>query len=1144
MHYGLNGPIRASALALLGMTFSLPVAVGASLWTGVLRDAAGNPVAGATVELHSEQGSEQYTATTSASGAFAFTGLAAGSYSVSAANGDTTWKVAAPLVIADGIALAAGLQLSVQPPELRVIAAAGAATQAGQASGGQKLSSRQVSSLPLNQRDFTTLLLLAAGTMTDANGAANFTQQFAVNGQRGVTTVFAIDGADTTDPEMGGATFNNFNVEAIQEVQASSGVMPAEIGHGAASYTNLVSKSGTNQVHGSVFEFVRNAAFDARNFFDRKSIADEGRLPPFVRNEFGFSSGGPFVIPGVYDGRDRTFWFGEYQGFRQVLGTTQVFPVPTVAERQGVDTATFPGDTLTVPVNPEVAGVLAGYPIPNDPEGVYGARTYATGSPVRTTTDQFSVRIDHRISGKSSVVGRFSLNQVAGPLTNPDQTAIDRSFAVQFYDHQRNAVLKYTRTLSPNIISETSVGYIRSTPIFPAINHVQPALAFADGLFEGFNTADGSITGSYTNLFQLKQDMSDTHGSHTLKWGTEMRFNFDASVFGVNPNGLYSFGGGTAYSPVLITSASGKHNILPGDPLPDSLTGLLTAAPYSYTVSAVPDFIGQGNKFDEAAIRRQAYEFYFQDAWKATPHLTVSYGLRYQINSHIKEAKNRTSSPEFIGPDGNYATFWTPGATQPFLYAPKPPYAMDWNGWGPRLAVDYGLGSQTVLHAGGAIVTILPNLWQDNFLTGGIPFSFGPYISAQPGIPVPFENSVIPVNLPPVYTPEGQLVVPGGDTTKVPANIPIDLTRFQNDLAALTPGHQVQLLNMQGITRNFRNGYIGSYTAGFDHSFGDVKFSAAYVATVGVHLANTSIPNSYGGASPAFAPYTQFNSAGQPISGFGPEYLMATGSHSSYNALQASVSKTSSKAGLGFQASYTYSKSLDDTSAVLGGLFPSGGPVLQVPPQNPWNPGAEKGPSTFDVTHVFTLSLIQMLPFDRIAFLQPLGRPLTAGWQFLNITTLMSGPPFTVYSGIQQTGAGAGGTDRPDLVAHPDFSTSRTVREDYFGRGTNNASFFSIPIDVPGGTGPNQGVFGSLGRSTFRAPGFTDYDVALIKDTPFGRRGGAELGTLEFRAEFFNVFNLVNFGLPSNIVRGSGFGIINKTAGNSRQIQFSLKLIF
>jgi hypothetical protein len=176
--------------------------------------------------------------------------------------------------------------------------------------------------------------------------------------------------------------------------------------------------------------------------------------------------------------------------------------------------------------------------------------------------------------------------------------------------------------------------------------------------------------------------------------------------------------------------------------------------------------------------------------------------------------------------------------------------------------------------------------------------------------------------------------------------------------------------------------------------------------------------------------------------------------------------------------------------------------------------------------------------------LRPLGSTLTRGWQFLNITTLTSGSPFSVYSGVQQTGTGSGGTDRPDLVGRPHFSTSRKVREDYFGLGSNNPSFFYIPINVPGGTGPNHGRFGTLGRDTFRGPGFHDFDIALIKDTPFGHRRNGELGTVEFRAEFFNVFNLVNFGLPSNILRGSGFGIISKTAGSSRQIQFSLKLLY
>src|SRR5260370_35776208 len=165
--------------------------------------------------------------------------------------------------------------------------------------------------------------------MTDTNGAANFTQQFAFNGQRGVATAFAMDGGTTTDPELGGATFANFNVGAIQEVQSNSGVMPAEIGQGAAGFTNVVTKSGTGQLHGSAFEFVRNAAFDARNFFDHVNPLDPRRIPPFVRNEFGVTIGGPVVLPGIYVGRRKTFLFGEDAGLQRVDGWPQRFLVPT-----------------------------------------------------------------------------------------------------------------------------------------------------------------------------------------------------------------------------------------------------------------------------------------------------------------------------------------------------------------------------------------------------------------------------------------------------------------------------------------------------------------------------------------------------------------------------------------------------------------------------------------------------------------------------------------------------------------------------------------------------------------------------------------------------------------------------------------------
>ena len=987
--------------------------------------------------------------------------------------------------------------------------------------------------MPLNKRDFSQLLLLASGTQTDTNGAANFTQQFAVNGQRGTTAVFAIDGIDTTDPELGGATFSNFNIDAIQEIRANSGVMPAEIGEGAASFTNIITKSGTDRVHGAVFEFVRNAAFDARNFFDRRSIADPGRLPPFQRNEFGFTNGGPVVLPGVYDGRGKTFYFGQYQGFRQALGTTQVLPVPTPQERQGQDTTAFAGDTLLVPVNPQIAGVLARYPLPNDPQGPYGARTYATSAKVTTVSDQFSVRIDHHISDKDQLFARFNLNNVTGPSTNPSQIALDPSFAIRFFDRQRNFGLAYTRTISPHVLFESSIGYERSTPQFSPGNHSQPALKFGDGLYEAFNAPGGTITGAYGNLFQARQNITYTRGSHTFKTGFEVRVNRDTSVFGLSPNGEYTFGGGAAYSPVAIRSRSGLHDVQPGDPLPDALTGFLTATPFSYTISISPAYFPQGDHLGWTGIRREAYNVYFQDLWKASARLAVSYGIRYELNTPIHEPRDRTSGPEFVNINGM--------RQQQLLVNLQPTLHTDWSGLAPRLALDYRASDRMVFHAGGSITTILPNLFQDTFVTGGTPFVFVPYLSAARGSPIQFDNAVSRFDLPVIYTAAGRPLFATGRSTDVPPDTEMDVQRFENDLASLTPGHQIRPLTVFGNVRNFRNGYIASYTAGFDRDLGDLKLTASYVATIGVGLAGMSYPNSYGGADPAFAPFTRFDASGHILGGFGQEWLLTNRSHSTFHSLQAGVQKTSARAGLGFQASYTLSKSLDDVSAVLGG-FLSGfsGTLQQTAPQDPWNLRAEKGPSTFDVRHVVAFSVVQDLPLDRWWRSNGLMHTLASGWQLFGLGTLTSGSPFTVYSGVQQTGAGSNQADRPDQIGKPLFSTSRTVREDYFGLGAANASFFSIPIGVPGGTGPNRGRFGSLGRNTLRGPAFHNFDVSLIKETAFVR----EALKLQFRAEFFNVFNLVNFGLPANIVLGPGFGLINRTAGTSRQIQFSLKLLY
>jgi hypothetical protein len=1105
-------------------------------WSGVVRTPAGQPVAGATVVLTGE--ARSVSVITRPDGSFSFASLAPGHYSL------VVRQAQLPATPAVQISLpGTSVTVTVTDQNTASLAALITAPQtASAATGGEKLSSDSVSSLPLNGRDFSTLLLLAAGTMTDANGATNFTQQFAIDGQRGVEAVFAMDGADVSDPEMGGSTFTNFNVDAIQEIQSSSGWMPASIGRGAAGFTNIITRSGRSGFHGSVFEFLRNSALDARNYFDYPSIVEPGRIPPFKRNEFGFTNGGPVVLPHIYDGRGRTFYFGQYQGFRQVLGTTQVLPMPTAAERAGNDLVKYPDgstDTLLIPVNPDIAAVLQNYPMPNNPTGAFGARTYAAPSNVVTNADQFSIRIDQKLGEKGQFLGRFNYDNLTGPTTNPDQTTIDPTFAVRYVDRQRNVVFTYSRTQSPHFAWDSSLSITRTTPSFPTPNHTDPAVKFNDGLYEGFDTAAGSVMSAFGNLFQGQQNFTWTHARHTIKAGIEARLNRDTTYFGISPNGEYDFGGGTVYSPVFIPSASGTHNVNPGDPLPNTLASLLVGYPYGYTVAVAPPYFSNGPHIGPAAINRNDVNVYAQDTWKINDRWTLDYGLRYEVYSPITERAHRTSSFLQVSPP--------PGTPQQYVINPQPGYQSGWNGWGPRLEVDWKAPGNVLIHAGGALTVIPPNIWQDNFLTGSTPFAVYPRVNAAKNAEIPYGFQITPAELPRTYTPSGQDVFAGNDPRKVPANTVMDVNRYENDLAALAPGHQLSLLNLSAIDRRFGDGFLQTWTLGFERTIFGLTADAGYVGTESFHLPRSSYPNAYPGAEPGFAPYTTFDSTGAVTGGFGTETVITDTAHSSYHALQTSLSGSVKHGGPGLQAGYTWSKSLDDTSSVVGGTGSTGAVALPIA-QDPFNTHPEKGPSSFDVTHGFSISAAQDLHLQSLGMDGPRMRKFAAGWEMLSISSISSGAPFTVYSGIQQTGAGTAGADRPDLIATPHLSTAHSsgrAREDYFGRGTDNASFFFIPVGVPGGTGPNAGRFGTLGRNTFRGPAYYDFDYALIKDTPIGRRAsGLEKADIQFRSEFFNLFNIVNMGLPANTIKGSGFGEISKTAGTSRQIQFSLKLIY
>jgi hypothetical protein len=641
---------------------------------------------------------------------------------------------------------------------------------------------------------------------------------------------------------------------------------------------------------------------------------------------------------------------------------------------------------------------------------------------------------------------------------------------------------------------------------------------------------------AYGNLFHGRELVTWSKAGHTVKAGVEARLNRDTTYFGISPNGEYDFGGGSAYSTENIASLNGTHNVAAGDLLPDTLSGFLTGSPADYTVAIASNQFSNGTHIGPAAISRNSYSAFLQDTWKVSSRFTLDYGLRWELYTPITERAHRTS--------GFLRAPASEGGEQQFVVNPQPGYQTDWKGFGPRVQASWQIAKDFQAHAGGGITIIPPNIWQDNFLTGSTPFAVYPRLISAQGAPVPYGFKITPAQLPEAYTTSGQEIFAAGSSKLVKPNTVMDVNRYEKDIAALSASGVVSDLNLSGVDRSFSNARLYTWTAGLEKRIGSLTADANYVGTTSNHLPRTSFPNAYPYASPGFAPDTEFNSSGSVIGGLGVENLITGTAHSSYHALQTSLSGTVAHGGPGIQASYTWGKSIDDTSSVIGGTGATGA-VVQGFPQNPYDTHPEKGPSAFDVTHGFALSLAQDLHGDQVGFLHPISRQVTGGWELLSISSISSGSPFTIYSGEQQTGYGSNGVDRPDQIGKPNLSTARKVREDYFGRGLDNPDFFSIPVNIPGGSGPNQGRFGTVGRNTFRGPAFYNFDFALIKDTPFGqRKSGSELVDLQFRSEFFNLFNIVNMGLPANIMNGSGFGEINRTAGTSRQIQFSLKLIY
>ncbi len=638
---------------------------------------------------------------------------------------------------------------------------------------------------------------------------------------------------------------------------------------------------------------------------------------------------------------------------------------------------------------------------------------------------------------------------------------------MEYIDQQRNVVGTYTRTISPRMVLESLISITRSTPGFPTTNYTDPAVKFDDGLFEAFDSAAGTVMQAYGNLFQGRQTVLYTTGRHAIRAGFEARINRDTTYFGISPDGEYDFGGGTAYATEAINSASGLHNINVGDPLPDTLSGFLSGSPFAYTVALAPSFVSSGDHMGPAAINREGYGWWVQDTWKMTPRLTLDYGIRWDLYTPITERAHRTSS--FSSATGN----------QEYVINPQPGYRTPKNGWQPRVQASWQVTDKLTAHAGAGIMIVQPNIWQDNFLTGATPFAIYPRRVSSAAAPLAYGFTISPSQVPTTYTPSGVNVFASGKTKDVPANTVMDVDRYEKDMAALTDTSTITPLQLQGINPNFGNAWLFTWTAGLERKFGNLTADAAYVGTAAQELPRFAYPNAYPGATEQFATHTQFDSAGNVIGGFGTETMITGDAHSTYHSLQTSLSGTVGHGGPGVQASYTWSKSIDTTSVVMGGTG-STGAVTSGLSQDPFDTHPEKAPSNFDVTHGFGLSLAQDLHLESVNFLRPVSRKFTDGWEMLSISSISSGLPFTVYSGIQQTGAGSIGVDRPDQIATPHLSTARANRIDYFGAGPNNGpSYFSIPVLCAGRNGAEPGTFRGAGAQYVSRAGLLQFRLCV-----------------------------------------------------------------
>ncbi len=1043
--------------------------------SGSVSDPGQAVIPSATVTAVEKNTNFTRTTTTSADGNYALPRLPVGSYIVNAeASGFDKSSVDVTLDVEQKREVNFTLAVKGVATQVDVTATAVTLNTTTGTIGGL-VEGRQVANLPLNGRDITNLMLMQPGQVAENNSSFPFQVNTSGNGNRGVTGSSYLDGMDSTDNELGGGQFGNFNLDAVAEFRVLQNNYSAEYGRGSGTIVSLVSKTGTNELHGSAFEFLRNDKFDARNFFAPK-------VAPFRRNEFGVTFGGPILIPKIYNGKNKTFFFFQYAGFRQRLATPVIYAVPTPDERKGLVTISPTNGApyqLQVPVLPDVAAILNKYPLPNNPGGTLGPRTFQSAYSQGVNRDQYSGRLDQRFSEKDSFFFRYSNATNVLPNQDPNEAIINPAFTNDLRSDWINSGFSETHLFSNNLINEVRISGMQSKEqTVPKVFDVTQ-VNFADGALYPYGTSGGGFSLIPFTLV-YRDAMTWVKGRHTMNFGGEYR-GVQSSYFGSSiggPNGVYTFAAGSPL-PVAVSSVDGAHNLNPGDPSPSALVSFMTGISQFYQRSvAYPGYGPPGGGFAPFSMRRFHWGGWFQDDFKVTKNLTVNLGLRYEYNSVPTETGNRLAG---IVDGVNFLS--DKSLFRRMVLNPQAIYREDYRGFGPRVGFAWKALPKTVVRGGFAVFTNLPLSQTADQQGFNFPFSG---TSAAPNLD--FTAAPRPLALPPIHDLKGNVVPTGGNSKTVPPNDPIDLTPYPGLLTNVT-------------TNDYHNGYTlsGNFTIERELPW-DSVLQAGYVFNNAVSLYGSQYPNGYAGAAPDISVFTAVNPS---LSEF---QLTDNHAHSTYNALQVVLRKTAPTAGLTFQLSYTYSRAMDNATTVYNG----DGANSAVTQNNPTCWSCERSRASFDVPHRVVVNFSYQIPFDKAASHLP--RRLTQGWTLWGITTASSGFPFTVLTpfGSKRYGIDnyAGGTVRPDLVSTP------TLKH---GGGAPEEQFFSNEVLADN----------------------TNMIQAVNNNTKLFERS-----LLQFRAEFFNILNQHAFGFPNRTLTSPGFGVSTSTIGDPREIQLGLRLIF